>query len=108
MPRLERARPSPSEPDGAGSPPAQPGSSNAAPVSGSGPISPVAADATLRGELLIHGSAPPNTLLDLGGHPYRVGPGGGFALRIPITERELILRVLAALPQLPVADRDEQ
>jgi hypothetical protein len=66
-----------------------------------------AGEATLSAELVVHGSAPPNTVLDLGGHAYRVGPGGRFLLRIPIREREVIMRVLATLPWLPVTARPD-
>jgi hypothetical protein len=84
---------------------AQTSGSSTTPVAGSGPVCPAAGEATLSAELVVHGSAPPNTLLDLGGHAYRVGPGGRFLLRIPIREREVIMRVLATLPRLPVAAR---
>lgn len=80
----------------------------AEPVAGSGPLRPQADTATLAAELVVHGSAPPNTLLDLGGHPYRVGPGGRFVLHIPIGDHQVIMRLLAALPQLPVAPRDDE
>jgi hypothetical protein len=70
-------------------------------------VCPAAGEATLSAELLVQGSAPPNTLLDLGGHAYRVGPGGRFLLRIPIREREIIMRVLASLPRLPVVARGD-
>ena len=79
----------------------------AQPAPGSGPVRPAAGEATLVAELVVHGSAPPHTLLDLGGHTYRVGPGGRFELRIPIRERDVILRVLATLPRLPVAGRPD-
>jgi hypothetical protein len=60
---------------------------------------------TLRAELLVQGSAPPGMVLDLGGHPYRVGAGGRFQLRVPILDHALIMRLLAALPELPVESR---
>ncbi|MCG6941036.1 MAG: hypothetical protein LJE69_07275 [Thiohalocapsa sp.] len=104
VPRLtQRPLPRPDQPE------TQPGPRPAAPqpaqtpVPGSGPLRPAADEATLTAELLVQGSAPPNTLLDLGGHAYRVGPGGRFQLRIPIRDREVIMRVLATLPRLPVA-----
>ncbi len=105
VPRLtQRPLRSPGQPD----PPPEPGSrQRAQPVPGSGPMRPAVGEATLAAELVVHGSAPPNTLLDLGGHTYRVGPGGRFQLRIPIREREVIMRVLATLPRLPVAGRDD-
>jgi hypothetical protein len=77
------------------------------PVAGSGPLRHAAVDASLSAELVVRGSAPPYTLLDLGGHAYRVGPGGRFELHIPIREQALIARVLATLPQLPVAARSD-
>ncbi|WP_462329073.1 hypothetical protein [Thiohalocapsa halophila] len=77
------------------------------PAAGSGPLRPRADGATLSAALVVHGSAPPNSLLDLGGHPYRVGPGGRFVLHIPIRDHQLIRRVLATLPQLPVEQRDD-
>jgi hypothetical protein len=77
-----------------------------APIAGSGPLQRAVLDASLSAELLVRGSAPPNTLLDLGGHPYRVGPGGRFELRVPIRDPELVQRLLSSLPRLPVADRD--
>ncbi len=77
------------------------------PLPGSGPLRPQADGASLHAELVVHGSAPPYTLLDLGGHAYRVGPGGRFVLHIPIGEHQVIMRVLAALPRLPVAPRDD-
>lgn len=103
VPRLTQRPPrTPGQPD---PPPEQGPWQQAPPMPGSGPIRPAAGEATLTAELVVHGSAPPNTLLDLGGHAYRVGPGGRFQLRIPIREREVIMRVLATLPRLPVAGR---
>ncbi|WP_058553350.1 hypothetical protein [Thiohalocapsa sp. ML1] len=79
----------------------------AGPVAGSGPLRRPDADASLHAELVVHGSAPPGTVLDLGGHAYQVGPGGRFVLRIPIREPGLVQRVLGALPHLPVAPRPD-
>jgi hypothetical protein len=45
-------------------------------------------------------------MLDLGGHPYRVGPGGRFQLRIPVPEHDRIMALLRQLPRLPVEGRD--
>lgn len=87
--------------------PAEAPAADRSPAAGSGPLRVAAGEATLSAELVVHGSAPPDTLLDLGGHAYRVGPGGRFLLRIPIRDREVIMRVLATLPWLPVAPRDE-
>jgi hypothetical protein len=79
----------------------------ALPRPGSGPVrSPrTVGHMTLRAELLVQGSAPPGMVLDLGGHPYRVGAGGRFQLRVPILDHALIMRLLAALPELPVESR---
>jgi hypothetical protein len=78
------------------------------PTAGSGPITDHRnADAIgLTAELIISGHAPPGTLLDLGGHPYRVGPGGRFQLRIPVPEHDRIMAMLRQLPGLPVDERD--
>ncbi|MFE8033972.1 glycogen synthase GlgA [Thiohalocapsa marina] len=74
---------------------------------GSGPLRrPASAQGfELDAELLVHGGAAPGTLLDLGGHAYRVGPGGRFSFRLPLRERALILRLLAGVPHLPVLSR---
>ena len=99
VPRLAPHRPSPE--------PSAQAWAAASPVAGSGPLRRQADGATLSAELVVHGSAPPNTLLDLGGHPYRVGPGGRFVLHIPIRDHQIILRVLATLQQLPVEQRGD-
>ncbi len=77
------------------------------PVPGSGPLRrfSVGTASEIGAELLVHGSAAPGMLLDLGGHPYRVGAGGRFAFRIPLHDRELIMRLLASVPSLPVESR---
>jgi hypothetical protein len=79
---------------------------------GSGPMQAFRADAgaEIGAELLVYGSAMPGTLLDLGGHPYRVGAGGRFSLRVPLADQALIMGLLAMLSELPVACRpgDEQ
>ncbi|WP_143741806.1 hypothetical protein [Thiorhodovibrio frisius] len=74
------------------------------PVAGSGPlVSPrEPARMTLCGALRISGQAPPGTVLDLGGHGYRVGPGGRFGFDLDITDPELIHALLRLLPSLPV------
>ncbi|WP_200238592.1 hypothetical protein [Thiohalocapsa halophila] len=99
VPRLAPRQPSPG--------PSAQTFSAPSPAAGSGPLRPQADGATLSAALVVHGSAPPNSLLDLGGHPYRVGPGGRFVLHIPIRDHQLIRRVLATLPQLPVEQRDD-
>ncbi len=76
-------------------------------LGGSGPIRHrPAGESGLHAELLVQGHAAPGSLLDLGGHGYRVGPGGRFELRIPIADEPLIRSLLASLPNLPVTDRD--
>lgn len=77
------------------------------PVPGSGPLRrfSVGTASEISAELLVHGSAAPGMLLDLGGHPYRVGAGGRFAFRIPLHDWELIMRLLASVPSLPVESR---
>lgn len=78
------------------------------PVAGSGPLWLVRDQARtgLRAELRISGRAAPGQWLELGGHGYRVGPGGGFAFDLEITDPELIHALLALLPALPVVPRD--
>ncbi len=78
------------------------------PTPGSGPITDLrdADGIGLTAELIVTGHAPPGTLLDLGGHPYRVGPGGRFKLHMPIPEHERIQALLRQLPRLPVDVRD--
>jgi len=78
------------------------------PRPGSGPITDQrnANAIGLSAELIISGHAPPGTLLDLGGHPYRVGPGGRFQLRIPVPEHDRIMALLRQLPHLPVDERE--
>ncbi|TVQ86931.1 MAG: hypothetical protein EA400_12290 [Chromatiaceae bacterium] len=86
-------------------PPATP-----APRGGSGPIRGHRdrGGIDLHAELLVHGRAAPGTLLDLGGHPYRVGAGGHFMLRVPIADLALVRAALARLPALPVAARQDE
>ncbi len=50
-------------------------------------------------ELLVYGSAPPGTIIDLYGRQLKVGPGGAFALRIPIQDTQLLGRALAEHPE---------
>ncbi len=71
-----------------------------------GPISPPtyengtlrAAGLELDAELRVHGRAPPNTDIDLFGHPFRVGPGGRFLLVLPIADPELLRKALDLNP----------
>lgn len=79
------------------------------PLAGSGPvISPRARvdDLALWGELRIIGHAPPGSALNLGGHAYRVGPGGHFAFDLQLMDAELIHALLRQLPALPVEERE--
>ncbi|MCF8005072.1 MAG: hypothetical protein K9L32_12900 [Chromatiaceae bacterium] len=75
---------------------------------GSGPLSPYPSreGAVIRGELHVFGSAAPGRLLDLGGHPFRVGPGGRFSFRVALDDDELLAALLARLPRLPVDERE--
>jgi hypothetical protein len=79
------------------------------PVSrGSGPLSPYPSGegAMIQGELHVFGSAAPGSLLDLGGHPLRVGPGGRFSFRVVLDDADLLASLLARLPRLPVDERE--
>ena len=49
-------------------------------------------------ELRVHGRAPPNTLIDLFGHPFRVGPGGRFLLVLPLADADLLKQALDLHP----------
>jgi hypothetical protein len=75
---------------------------------GSGSITAYPGDAETRiqGELHVFGQAPPGSLLDLGGHPFRVGSGGRFSFRVALDDPALLAALLARLPRLPVAERD--
>ncbi|MEA3639360.1 MAG: hypothetical protein VBE63_05385 [Lamprobacter sp.] len=75
---------------------------------GSGPLSPYPSGqgAVIRGELQVFGSAPPGSLLDLGGHPFRVGSGGRFSFRVALDDPDLLAALLARLPRLPVDERE--
>lgn len=77
------------------------------PIAGSGPLRrfSVGTANEITAELLVQGRAAPGMLLDLGGHAYRVGAGGRFAFRVPLYDRELIMRLLASVPTLPVESR---
>jgi hypothetical protein len=44
--------------------------------------------------------------LNLGGHQYRVGPGGRFSFTVALDDPALLESLLARLPDLPVAERD--
>jgi hypothetical protein len=75
---------------------------------GSGPLAPYPAQGgvSIRGELRIFGSARPGSLLDLGGHPFRVGPGGRFSFSVDVDDPELLAALLSRLQRIPVAERD--
>lgn len=49
-------------------------------------------------ELRITGQAPPGTLIDLFGHPYRIGPGGRFQLVLRVDDPSLLRRALELNP----------
>ncbi|NEV60903.1 hypothetical protein [Thiorhodococcus minor] len=55
---------------------------------------PTGAGLVVEAELRIRGWAPPNSEIDLFGHPYRVGPGGGFQLVLKVDDAELLKRAL--------------
>lgn len=59
-----------------------------------GEPSPTTAGLVVEAELHIRGWAPPNSEIDLFGHPYRVGPGGGFQLVLKVDDAELLKRAL--------------
>ncbi len=66
---------------------------------GSGPLGPFVAPAelSLQAELLVDGRAAPGTVVTLGGKQHVVGAGGRLVLRLPVTERALLERVLQVL-----------
>ena len=49
-------------------------------------------------ELRIMGQAPPGTVIDLFGHPYRIGPGGRFQFVLRIDDPTLLRRALELNP----------
>ncbi|MBK5941799.1 hypothetical protein [Halochromatium roseum] len=75
---------------------------------GSGPLDPYPSreGVAIRGELHVFGNAAPGSLLDLGGHPFRVGPGGRFSFRVALDDDDLLAALLARLPRLPVDERE--
>ncbi len=52
----------------------------------------------LAAELRITGQAAPGTLIDLFGHPFRVGPGGRFQLVLRVDDAALLRRALELHP----------
>lgn len=52
----------------------------------------------LEAELRISGRAPPGSVIDLFGLPYRVGPGGRFQLSFPVTDPQILRLALRASP----------
>lgn len=49
----------------------------------------------VRAELVVYGRAPPGARLDLYGRTLQVGPGGAFSLHFPVTDSDLLRRVLS-------------
>lgn len=52
----------------------------------------------IEAELRISGRAAPNSVIDLFGHTYRVGPGGRFQLALRVDDPDLLRRALAQHP----------
>jgi hypothetical protein len=72
-----------------------------------GQPTPAAESPVIEAKLVITGRAHPGLLIDLFGHPYRVGPGGRFRLVVQVEDADLIRRALAQHPpDLP--DRDDE
>lgn len=67
---------------------------------------PTEEGAVVQGELHVFGRAAPGSLLDLGGHPFRVGPGGRFSFHVALDDPDLLTALLERLPRLPVVERD--
>ncbi|QVL49575.1 MAG: hypothetical protein KFB96_03450 [Thiocapsa sp.] len=63
-----------------------------------GQPTPGAAELLIEAELRVNGCAAPGSLIDLFGHPYRVGPGGRFQLVIRVDDPELIRRAFERNP----------
>ena len=63
-----------------------------------GQPTPGGTELLIEAELRINGCAAPGSLIDLFGHPYRVGPGGRFQLVIRVDDPELIKRALELNP----------
>ncbi|EGV16895.1 hypothetical protein [Thiocapsa marina] len=63
-----------------------------------GQPTPGSTELMIEAELRINGCAAPGSLIDLFGHPYRVGPGGRFQLVIRVDDPELIKRAFELNP----------
>jgi hypothetical protein len=63
-----------------------------------GQPSPRGTELLIEAELRVNGCAAPGALIDLFGHPYRVGPGGRFQLVIRVDDPELIKRAFELHP----------
>ncbi|WP_325292160.1 hypothetical protein [Thiocapsa sp.] len=77
-----------------------------------GQPTPGGTELLIEAELRINGCAAPGTLIDLYGHPYRVGPGGRFQLVIRVDDPELIRRAFQLhppdLPERPAESDDSE
>ncbi len=69
-----------------------------APNPGYGLTAPATQGLVIEAELRLQGWGPPHAKIDLFGHPYRLGPGGRFQLRIRIDDPEIIRQILARHP----------
>lgn len=63
-----------------------------------GQPTPGGTELLIEAELRVNGCAAPGSLIDLFGHPYRVGPGGRFQLVIRVDDPELIRRAFERNP----------
>jgi hypothetical protein len=63
-----------------------------------GQPTPGSTELVIEAELRVNGCAAPGSLIDLFGHPYRVGPGGRFQLVIRVDDPELIKRAFELNP----------
>jgi hypothetical protein len=63
-----------------------------------GQPTPCGTELLVEAELRVNGCAAPGALIDLFGHPYRVGPGGRFQLFIRVDDPELIKRAFDLNP----------
>ncbi len=72
-----------------------------------GQPTPAAESPVIEAKLVITGRARPGLLIDLFGHPYRVGPGGRFRLVVQVEDADLVRQALAQHP-LDLPDRDAE
>lgn len=63
-----------------------------------GSFEPAAGMLEIEAELRLAGRAPPETWIDLFGHPFRVGPGGRFQLTVRVRDAQLLQRALELDP----------